>query len=185
MYYVIRALPNTAYFRQVLLAMRDEISPEKLADGHLLAGYVSDVSPKKVLEEGYGYELLGLLEEARTAYQSIPQDSEYRDLADLRLVVTDISQEKMSDAAQRGLALLAKNPSAKMVIEETALALHHAGRTREAYGLLMSHADRIDGELESIIAFVFLEARRDTGFHASAVTITTVQDFALVKHNGQ
>ena len=113
----------------------------------------SSVSTKQILETARGYKRLGLFDEARAECETIPEnDSNWRNAQEL-LIGIDVCQERMSEAATRGKALLAKGNIGEYLVLFTVMALHQSGKSREAYDLLMAHHGMFIGDSDAAYSF--------------------------------
>ena len=89
-------------------------------------------------DEGKGYEGLHMPTEARLEYNRIgPDDPEYLD-AQLRLMLLGFPSPECEREAERGLELLKRYPENARLISDTALGLHLAGKTSQAYELFLA-----------------------------------------------
>ncbi len=94
----------------------------------------------KSLEYGQGYSELGLYDEARAEFSSVPRsDPDFPEAWNgLGWLANRCQIREQDKIAEEGLALIEAGYSTSIVVAQTALCLHFAGRTREAYDLTRS-----------------------------------------------
>ena len=96
------------------------------------APYVLDVNTERLLQMADGYKLSGLFDEARAICVTISEDDPNWEHAQFLLLGLDLSQERMTDAANRGLAVLSKGGSSKAMVLFAAMAVHQSGDPNKA-----------------------------------------------------
>ena len=101
-------------------------------------------------QSGQGYEGLGMESEARHEYNLITADNSEYLAAQLRLIHLGFFNDQCASEADRGLELLKKHPKSGWIISDTAQCLHHAGRTREAYELMLKNWEYIEWDANEI-----------------------------------
>ena len=111
------------------------------------------IQAKHVIEFAIGYKRLGLLDEARAECETVSQDDDYWQQAQEQLLIIDLFQERMSEAADRGAALIANGSPGAHVVLTTAMALHQSGNSRKAYDILMAYHQMFVGDSEAAYTF--------------------------------
>jgi len=114
---------------------------------------VSGVCTEKILETARGYKRLGLYDEARRECETISEiDSNWLNAQELLLGI-DLCQERMPEAAKRGVALLASGSAGMTRVLFAVMALHQSGNSREAYDTLMAYHRLFVGDAEEAYSF--------------------------------
>jgi predicted Zn-dependent protease len=113
----------------------------------------SSVSTEKILENADGYKRLGLFDEARPLCETIAEDDMYWEHAQFLLIGLDLDQERMSDAANRGLKVLSKGGASKAMVLIAAMAVHQSGDPQKAYGILMANQEMFRDDAEAAYSF--------------------------------
>jgi hypothetical protein len=113
----------------------------------------SGMSTEQILEAARGYKRLGLFDQARAECEMISEnDSSWLNALELLLGI-DLCQERMTEAAKRGVALLASGSAGTTQVLFAVMALHQSGNSREAFDSLMAHHRKFVGDTDSAYSF--------------------------------
>lgn len=129
-----------------------EIDQTKGSEGGLeesVDGSLAQMSSERMNQHylcGRGYSELGILEEARMEFESVPIEDDWYIAArrELMKLADPADPSEQGRKADEGLRLIAEGCRDSDLINMTALGLHFAGRPREAYDLTHEYSEFLE-----------------------------------------